>query len=370
MGSGPTSMESGVPRVVLLSQRHIRPWVSRLLGYEFERVIGELTDPFWAVPEQPRVGRMPEVLVNRLNKRLKVASSLKAPFPRIDIPDADLLVAVMQLPADLTTLAALPGWRSRCTKAVVYIEEMWSVELDKWKGHLALLDQFDHVFLGSQGTVAELAARIDTPVSYLPYGVDTTVFAPADPRRDRPIAVTNIGRRSPVTHQALLDWAAAGDHFYYHDTFSPGPFHDAEEHRRLLANIMQRTQVAIANRGIGVRPHETGYQEEVGFRFFEAAAGGALLVGQPPNSGAAHELFDWEDALIEVDFAEPDIGAMLDELLADPDRITAAHVRNRRYAIERHDHLHRFQAMCDAAGVDAGPLAAARRAVLADLAAV
>jgi len=355
------------PSVLVITQRGLRPQLSRCVGYELENVIAAHSDAEWAVLAHTRLGRPPEIVVNRLNRRYRSAARLPAPLVRQRPRGSyDLAVAVMQLPSDVVTIDSVRGWRSRSDRAVCFIEEMWAVELDRWRGHQALLERFDHVFVGSWATVAPLGDLLDTPVSYLPYGVDALRFAPRTLDGPRWIDVCNIGRRSPVTHRALRERANRADRFYYHDTFSPGPVKDVAEHRELLGRLLRATNVAITNRGIGARPQETGGQAELAFRYFEASAAGALMVGEPPSIPPVEELFDWPDAIIEAPFDAPDIGDLLDQLAADVDRVATARRLNVTNGLTRHDHIHRWLTMLAAVGVTSGDQVAGRLADLRD----
>lgn len=351
----------GEPSVLLVTQRRLRPQVARCVGYEMESVIADHTIASWAELAPGRLGRPAEVALNRLNRRFRRAARLPAPLTALrPTGEFDVTVAVMQLPSDVVTLSSVRHWRERSARAVCFIEEMWANELDRWKGHLSLLEQFDHVFVGSWGTVEPLRELIDAPVSYLPYSVDTLRFAPHDIESPRWIDVTNIGRRSPITHHALTERARRSGLFYYHDTFTPGPYYQVDEHRELLARLMRATNVAITNRGIGARAHETGGQRELGFRYFEACAAGALMVGQPPPIPVVGELFGWPDGIIEAPFDAPDIGVLLDELAADPERVAKARRANVVGALRGHDHIHRWRTMLDAVGLPSGDRVADR----------
>ena len=103
---------------------------------------------------------------------------------------------------ELYSLAMIPNWRLRCRKAACFITEIWEDLLPEYL--LELLSAFDHVFLGCSHSVEAVARITGRPCTYLPLAVDVLRFAPAAPDQPRPIQVCNIGRRSPVTHQALL----------------------------------------------------------------------------------------------------------------------------------------------------------------------
>jgi hypothetical protein len=49
------------------------------------------------------------------------------------------------------------------------------------------------------------------------------------------------------------------------------------------------------------RPEETGGQSEFGYRYFEAAAPGTIMIGmRPANNKEFDKIFTWKDAVIEV----------------------------------------------------------------------
>ena len=133
-----------------------------------------------------------------------------------------LFVAVFNHPHELFALKALPDWRRRCQTAVCYICEAWEQTLPDYL--LELLEDFDHVFLGVSGATRALARVSGRPCSYLPMGVDALRFCPHPATPGRSIDVCGIGRRSPVTHGALLERARAGTFFYYYDTNESKPF--------------------------------------------------------------------------------------------------------------------------------------------------
>ncbi len=357
------------PRVVVFSQRGLRPKVSRCSGFEFEDVLASVTNAQIVSPTHNRFTPLAEPLVNRFNKRFSFGSKLDAPFGCATISaQHDLLFALFQLPSDLVALSAIRD-SSNFAYKVCFIEEMWAADLDRWRGHVERLNEFDHVFLASAGTVAPLQERLDVPVSYLPFGVDALRFAPdsSTPTTasvDRPIDINNIGRRSAITHGALRDWTNRTGRMYYFDTFTPGYVYDFREHREVLASINKASKFVITNRGVGANPDRTNHQDELSFKFFEAVASGCIMLGEPPTIPEFEKLFDWEDAHIAIPFDCPDIGEILEELEADTARCERARKLNLRAGFERHDGLHRVEEIFGTLGIPLGDKAAARRADL------
>jgi Glycosyl transferases group 1 len=223
------------------------------------------------------------------------------------------------------------------------------------------LSAFDHVFLGSQHSVQDVARITGRPCTYLPLAVDVPRFAPASLDQQRPIDVCNIGRRSPVTHQALLEEAERQRSFYYyydtvaasgadlkHRTFRVDSPH---EHRRMLATTLKHSYYYIANRSYINKPEFTEGREEISARFYEGAAAGTVMIGEAPRVEEFKRQFDWPDAVIHVPFDSPDIGRILADLDGDPERLQAIRRNSAREAALRHDWLHRIQVVFDVLGL-------------------
>jgi hypothetical protein len=185
-------------------------------------------------------------------------------------------------------------------------------------------------------------------------------FAPASLNQPRPINVCNIGRRSPVTHQALLEEAEREQCFYYYDTVAATGedlkgrtfrVDSPHEHRRMLATVLKRSSYFIANRSYINRPELTAGGDEISARFYEGAAAGTVMIGEAPRTAEFKRQFDWPDAVIHVPFASPDIGRVLADLNSDLERLRVVRGNNVREAALRHDWLHRISIVFDALGL-------------------
>jgi hypothetical protein len=225
---------------------------------------------------------------------------------------------------------------------------------------LELLAEFDHVFLGVSHPVAEVARRVGRPCSYLPLATDVVRFAPFPDPPARSIEVCNIGRRSPVTHQALLRLAEQRRAFYYYDTVAASGagqkqrtfrVDSAREHRLLLASLLQRSRYFIANRGRVNEPEYTRGQDEISGRFYEGAAAGTVVLGEAPRTEAFAAQFDWPDAVIPLPFDSPDVAQVLAELDRDPARLERIRRAGVRQAARRHDWVHRLRTVFEALGL-------------------
>src|SRR5262249_34398123 len=178
----------------------------------------------------------------------------------------------------------------------------------------------------------------------------------------RSIDVCNIGRRSAITHRALLDRSDRLHTFYYYDTVAPSGANlkdrtfrveDPAGHRLLLANMLKRSEFYLANRGHINRPTLTVCQNVISSRYYEGAAAGTIMLGEPPSTQQFRSQFDWPDAVIQVPFDAPDISDILDRLSDQPQRLGAIRRNNVREAALRHDWVYRVRAIFRALGVDA-----------------
>jgi len=358
-------------RVLLFSQRGLAPVISRCFSYELEDCIAALDQADLIAPAYRHpVGELVYRAVNKAGRRTRLLRRVNpavTPTP-IRRPYA-LFFAVFQFANDLPTVNALPGWRDQCEQAVCLIEELWARDLGRFASQLAILAQFDQVLTNCRATVEPLARIIGRPVHYLAPGIDALRFYPGEHPPDRCIHIYNMGRRHPVTHAALLDYAQERGRFYLYDTFKGNlSVQDPAEHRRLLAEKLKRTGFFMANRAKVTEPGETEQQEEVGFRFFEGAAAGTILVGDPPKVASFRENFDWSDAVVPLPYGSAELADLLDDLSRDQarlDRIRAANVTN---SLRRHDWSYRWRQVLDWVGLPPGDALMRRQQGLAALA--
>ena len=346
---------SDQPRVLLLSQRGLAPVISRCSSYEFEDVVRSV-DSVDLVAPCYRLGIF-EVLDRSVNKLGRRAAFMRHFNPGIQpetiVRDYKLFFAVFQFATDLTSVNALRGWRERCEIAACWLEEIWARDLDRLQSQIALLREFDYIFTNCQGTVKGLAAATGRTVIYQPPGVDCLTFFPGDPPVERVIDVFNMGRRHPDTHRAFLALARNRGLFYLYDTFKGNiPVQSPTEHRLLLANIIKRTQFFVANRAKANEEGETAKQEEVGFRFFEGAAAGAVMIGDQPDVESYQRNFDWEDAVIHLPFGDTNVEDLIGELKRQPQRLDDLRRASVSNALRRHDWAHRWRVVLTTIGVE------------------
>jgi len=367
-------------KVLLLSQRRISDLVAFCLAYEFEDTLEAVTDA-----ERIDATDLASLEFSRraykLTRLVSGSSSLAtrlAPSPRGKATltgDFDLFFPIFSNAFELYSLATIPDWRRHCRKAACFITEVWTDQLPEYL--LELLSEFDHVFTGLQHCVDDVARITGRPCSYLPLAADVLRFAPAAPDQPRPIDVCNIGRRSQITHHALLEDAARRHSFYYYDTVAASGtdlkqrtfrVDDAQEHRLMLATILKHSRYFIANRSHVNNPEFTAGRDEISARFYEGIAAGTVMIGEAPRIEEFKRQFDWPDAVIHLPFDSPDVSSILADLNSNQERLATVRSRNVREAALRHDWLYRIRTVFDILGLAPTEKMQARAEQLAQIA--
>jgi len=371
----------GAERVLLLSMREVAALVGYCPLYEFEDLIADLTGAEIASPvnlESLELARKVYKAARHLTGSPRLAAALSPRLGTLRLhKNYDLFFACFNHPHELFALKAVPDWRERCRTAVCYICEAWIHLLPPYL--LELLKDFDHVFFGVSGPTQAISSICGQPCTYLPMGVDALRFCPYPDPPERAIDLCGIGRRSPVTHATLLDLSGRENFFYFYDTVESKPFgrftrqltfrvKSVQEHRLLLASLLKRSRYFVANRAWADDSELTRGKDEIASRFYEGAAAGAVMLGDPPDTEDFRTQFDWEGAVVPMPFHAPRIGAVIADLDRDPERVERIRRANVAGALLRHDWSYRLRVLMEAAGLPPTPRMVARSDRLAALA--
>jgi hypothetical protein len=95
-----------------------------------------------------------------------------------------------------------------------------------------------------------------------------------------------------------------------------------------------------------------GDQSEIGYRFFEGAGAGTIMIGERPVNKEFDQLFDWPDAVIDLPFGSDRIDQVICELDRQPERQEEIRRRNVRESLMRHDWAYRWQSVLQQAGLE------------------
>ena len=351
---------SDQPRVCLFSLRDAFPAVPRCCGYEFEDVVCEIEAVEMigpSVERRPARGLL-EKVTRRLRQHTGWSLERDSRIVPCDVPrEYDLGLFIQQNLGDAAVLDLVPEWRQRCRVTVCLIEELWAHQT-VWPKMMAPLREFDYLFVYCSGTAEALSKATGRPVFYLAPGVDALRFCPYPALPTRYVDLYSMGRRAEAMHRAAYELAQSGSIHYLYDSCHVGDVPNPAEHRDLLAQRVKRTRYFVANKAKVDAPEDTQGQEEVGFRFFEGAAGGAILIGDLPDCETFRTLLDWDAAAFQLDYTSSDIDGLLREMDAQPERIARARRASVIHSLRRHDWVYRWKTILERVGLP--PMAAAQ----------
>lgn len=344
-----TERPSTRSRILIISPRRYQMEVWQCAQMEFEDVILAVDDVDMLMPEMKQ---HPDHFLfrslHRATHRYLGMHLEMLPRPRpVEVQqDYEMLFVYAHSVEDLKLLDYVEGYRDRCRLKVCVIEELWIENIRKWGYYwIDRLKGFDVVAVAFRETASVLNAERGLNCVWVPGAVDTLRFMPRSPPAPRTIDIFNMGRRSEDTHRALLTLSERECWTYLFDTVVPrGVLHgEHAQHRAQLAALIQRSRYFFANKA-RVGTQDTGTQEEIGLRYYEGAAAGAVLIGDAPKSESAQILFDWPDAQVEVPYgATQQAIDVIRELEKDPERVSQIRSANIVNCLRRHDWVYRWQ---------------------------
>ena len=377
MAIDPSSMPAAdaKPRVAIFSLRAANDHVSAAGGYVFEDIVtheldtATLLTPRPLAPPKSALARQAVQTRNWLRRHALIGRNRAPDLTPVHLEDdVDLFFYHAATPRSLNALHAVKGWREHSGFAICWLQEIWATSLPHLGGLVDVLNKFDHVICPLWNTFKPLRALLDVPVSYLPAGVDTELFCPFPTPPPRVIDITNIGGLDPQTHEELIDYAARTGKYYAYGTIrGHHGMASHRAHRRNYADQLKRSRYFLSYMAKVTFPEQRGPQEEFGPRYIEGVAAGAVLLGDRLRNPGFEEYLGWEDSVIEAPYPSHGITRIIDALEADPQRVAAIRRRNILQALRRHDHLHRWGAVLDIAGLDPTPGMAQRQIRLNDL---
>ncbi len=315
--------------------------------WEFAQVLGQIESLDVVAPRDRFYDKDNPTAIAPLRDRLE-ARWLRARgrhVPRMPVVqltrDYDLALYVCQFIYEIEEIVQVRDFHSRAKKSALFLFEGWPATFAARSRTLALLDRFDHVFVLNGSSIAELSRYTSTPISQLSTATDLmrTSAAPDHPRRV--VDFCCIGRNDPEVHEALLKFATERGLFYSYDVWkNQNVARGWEAVRRWNADLIRRSRFYIAwdPARQGGRP-DVGKTQALSTRYFEGAAGGAILLGSAPDCPEYHAAFDWPDALVPLDQSPAQVIGALE---ADPERMARIRHDNLRQSLLRHDWAHRW----------------------------
>ncbi len=369
MGASREGNQLHAPRILMFSERNIyEQEVWRCSFHEFEGILQEIDSVDLLAPKAKKWYRHGKRVALRLGEHFKTPLNPGIPRTKLD-RYYDVFFAVCEKPSELLNVNAVKRWKDYCKTSFCWVTEFYVKDIPTFRSSLEVLSHFDHVIFMFD-TNEPFRKMIRGECCYLPAGVDALHFCPYPNPPRRSIDVLSIGRRSEETHRALLRMAREEAIFYVYDTINDLHAYSLEQHRMLLANMAKRSRYFIANPGKINAPEETGDQSEFGYRHFEGAASGTIMIGERPNNKEFKRFFNWEDVVIDMPFGSEKIGEIIKELDRQPERQMRIRRNNILQSLLRHDWVYRWEAVLKMAGLDPLPGLLKRKERLKELAAL
>jgi len=376
-------------RVLVFSDYNAKERAHFAISYEFCRIIADCDDADVIAPptynylsryfgrvlpphDDLNVQRDFNRLVNGFRKGIGLRNAPTIMPTEIE-KEYELFIYIAWSPSALVELSRLRNWRQKCAKAVLFMHELWVKTIEANKSYLKILDQFDHVFLHHQASIPGVQKYTGAPCSFLPTATDCLIATPYPSLPKRVIDVYSIGNRPAGLHKQLVSLAERQEIFYVYDSLSSSDsrMKDWREHRLLIANNIKRSRYFIAFSPSAIatsKAHFTQGEQVVPTRLFEGAAGGAVMLGEPPQCPEYNELFDWPDAVIRIPANPSDARALLAELESQPARMERLRHTNAIQCLRRHDWAYRWENILEAVGLEPSPKLKERKMRLRDIA--
>jgi hypothetical protein len=348
------------PRICMLTTRSFARNAWRCGFYEGQDVLLEVDDVDLLFLKPGKAYKLRENIQSGLiwhDYTKKVVSINMAYRPIKLTKEYELFIADVPYMRDLTQIPALRGWREHCKIGICWISELWAANVPKLGSWLSALSEFDHIVLGLEGTAKAVSDALKRPCHFLPGGVDAIRFSPYPRAPHRVIDIYSIGPIWEGLHQTFLRLAAKKEIFYVYDTIhaSDAQVKNIRQHREMFANMVKRSRYFIVAPAKAHKPEESKDQVEVGFRYFEGSAAGAILLGQVPYCESFKAMFGWPDAVIEIKPDGSDVIDVISSLAAEPERCLAISRRNVKEALLRHDWVYHWKKILDIAGLNPRP---------------
>lgn len=339
-----------LPRVLTFSQRNIyEPEVWRSSFYEFEEILSQIDSVEMLSPKPKKWYEHGKRVALRIGRDSAIPINPGIPKIKLD-KYYDLFFTVCEKPSELLNVNAVAGWKDHCKVSICWLIEFYEKDMALHKSCLKVLSKFDYViFMFDKSDLFRKV--IHGKGSYLPAGIDAILFCPYPKQLKRFIDVYSIGRRSEQTHRALLRMAQQNKIFYVYDTISDLHTYNVKQHRFLMANMAKRSRYFIVNPGKIDSPDETGGQSEFGYRYFEGAAPGTIMIGEHPRNDEFKRVFTWPDAVVHLPFDSDKIESIIHELDMKPDRQEKIRRNNVIQSLLHHDWVYRWETILKIAGL-------------------
>lgn len=350
-------------RIFLLSPRNLKRQIARCVPYEFEDVICKIDDVELFAPKTDQPLNKLQIH-RRIMRRIRNGRSQTVECTRLE-KEYDIFFVMCQRPMELSLVDSVEGWKDQSHIKICWIEELWAAEIGKLTDSIFnILSHFDCIITSCFGSIEQLKKETGLPCHYIPPGIDTLRFSPYPDSPDRSIEFLSIGRRSVPLHKYLVGLSEKYKIFYHYDTLVGPNTTSHNDHRYMLANIAKRSKYFLVNPAKFNVPEQTKGQNEIGYRFFEGAASGAIMIGKKPLNDVYNKYFHWCDAVIDVPTKIDQFEDFWMHLTHSSELTEKIRRNNVYYSLLEHDWAHRWREVLNLLKIEPTHSLIAREAAL------
>ena len=320
-------------------------------NYEFEDLLCRLTAarilapeflaPLKSIRRAPVIGRPLSRFLGKVADRY---TSVELPARG---PGKRILFVTTIAPYGLKAVEAISDWRKEFDLVLGYVVDAFPLPAGYPE---AIVKQYDHLFVSVPERVEILQKGLGIPVTPLPLACDVVRFGSGSAARSIDVLAYGRQRQSYIK---IIDehFLAERNRRLYLSGFSHSRESVWMQTRLQFWQVARSTRISLAFAPDSSELRFEGLPAVTG-RWFEGLTAGCLMVGKPPDSPFFRQWFDWTDACVDLPDDPSQAPDFIESLLDDPHRLHAAHARNYRTMLQRHDWRHRIAQIMQATGLN------------------
>jgi hypothetical protein len=234
-------------------------------------------------------------------------------------PIADVSWAVLMGPEEHAPLDLFRNWDRRAGFKILYLFDTMERQLSSIRAVLRSA-KWDLTITSFHGAVPYLEEQTQRRWFAVPQGVKLDRFRPAAPQR-RLIDFSAYGRRLARVHESVKRFCTETGRYYdYTTTTRLAPGIDPQEQYDHYAWRLRHSAFNFCWPVEATNPDRVRTFSPITCRWFEAAASGAVVVGQPPKDDGFSEMFG-KDFVVPLDPARrhDDLFRLWSQLMAERD---------------------------------------------------
>lgn len=331
--------------------------------YEVEDILASCCEAEILVPKSRKITKLihtaklpKQEVINRIIGKT-VGNFQKVNYTLFN--DSKILLLFCLNGADLSILESIPEWRKKFDIVAAFICDAWIIK----NNYPKYTSQLDHLFVPMPEIMDDLEKKLGVSVSLIPFAAD--VLGHGGAGGNRPYDLVSFGRTPSNYNDAFLEKFnyPISSRIYYRfrpraEVMYPEKSYEERLDKQDLNKFFEQLKkgnLCLCFDGQHTTEVRKFPHPFVTQRWFYAAATGCGIIGKAPKNNLLKELFDWEDATIELPDDPQEAVELTEALLKDSSRLEAISKRNYYESLKSHDWRHRLRDMFNIMGVSLPP---------------